>query len=74
MVSKVADREAMADLVEIEFGLRLPATGHVIMAGVSGEAILRVQRAYDAKGRHAGLALGPQHNEPGPVVHSDKDQ
>jgi hypothetical protein len=37
--------------VEVEFGLRFSASGGVIMAGVAGEATLRVTLSYDCGSR-----------------------
>jgi hypothetical protein len=42
-----AGQAARPDRVEVEFGLRLSATGGVILAGVTGEASLRVTLSYD---------------------------
>lgn len=39
------------DRVEVEFGLKFSASGGVIMAGVAGEATLKVTLSYDAAAR-----------------------
>ncbi len=43
VIGRAADRGAHPDHVEVEFGLK----GNVIVAGVSGEATLRVKLTYD---------------------------
>jgi hypothetical protein len=42
-----AGAAARPDRVEVEFGLKFSASGTVIMAGVAGEASLRVTLGYD---------------------------
>jgi len=42
-----ADARARPDRVEVEFGLKFSASGGVIMAGVAGEATLKVTLGYD---------------------------
>jgi hypothetical protein len=54
-----AGAAARPDRVEIEFGLKFSASGGVIMAGVAGEASLKVTLSYDVGGRSVG-ALGEQ--------------
>lgn len=55
MIEK-AGAAARPDRVEVEFGLKFSASGTVIMAGVAGEASLKVTLGYDiAAGRVAGL-------------------
>jgi Trypsin-co-occurring domain 1 len=44
---------ARPDRVEVEFGLKFSASGGVIMAGVAGEASLKVTLSYDVTGRPA---------------------
>lgn len=44
---KKAGTAARPDKVEVEFGLKFSASGSVIMAGVAGEASLRVTLTYD---------------------------
>jgi hypothetical protein len=41
------------DRVEVEFGLKFSASGTVIMAGVAGEASLKVTLGYDINARPA---------------------
>lgn len=45
-IGEAADRGARPDGVEVEFGLKFSASGHLIVAGVSGEATLRVKWTY----------------------------
>jgi hypothetical protein len=47
-LGKVSKRAARPSALEVEFGLKFTATGNVIVAGVSGEATLRVKLTYDA--------------------------
>src|SRR5450755_764535 len=47
MIDK-AGAAARPDRVEVEFGLKFSANGTVIMAGVAGEASLKVTLGYDA--------------------------
>lgn len=42
---------ARPDRVEVEFGLKFSASGGVIMAGVAGEASLKVTLSYDVAAR-----------------------
>jgi hypothetical protein len=46
-----AGSAARPDRVEVEFGLKFSASGTVIMAGVAGEASLRVTLGYDTAAR-----------------------
>jgi NTP-dependent ternary system trypsin peptidase co-occuring protein len=46
-----AGATARPDRVEVEFGLKFSASGTVIMAGVSGEASLKVTLGYDVTAR-----------------------
>jgi len=46
MIEKVGTA-APPDRVEVEFGLKFSASGGVIMAGVAGEASLKVTLGYD---------------------------
>lgn len=48
-----AGAAARPDRVEVEFGLKFSASGGVIMAGVAGEASLKVTLSYDVAGRPA---------------------
>jgi hypothetical protein len=50
MIDK-AGKTARPDRVDVEFGLRFSASGGVIMAGVAGEASLRVTLSYDTGSR-----------------------
>jgi hypothetical protein len=52
MIEK-AGAAARPDRVEVEFGLKFSATGGVIMAGVAGEATLKVTLGYDTSSRPA---------------------
>ena len=56
MIDK-AGAAARPDQVEVEFGLKFSASGGVIMAGVAGEASLKVTLGYDIAARPAA---GPQ--------------
>jgi hypothetical protein len=54
--------------VEVEFGLKFSASGGVIMAGVAGEASLKVTLGYDVASRPAvapAPAAGPLPAGPG---------
>jgi Trypsin-co-occurring domain 1 len=53
MIEK-AGAAARPDRVEVEFGLKFSASGGVIMAGVAGEATLKVTLGYDVAARPAG--------------------
>jgi hypothetical protein len=50
---------ARPDRVEVEFGLKFSASGGVIMAGVAGEASLRVTLGYDFAARPPAAPLPP---------------
>ena len=50
MIEK-AGAAARPDRVEVEFGLKFSASGTVIMAGVAGEASLKVTLGYDIAAR-----------------------
>jgi hypothetical protein len=52
MIEK-AGAAARPDRVEVEFGLKFSASGGVIMAGVAGEASLKVTLGYDVAARPA---------------------
>lgn len=51
MIDK-AGAAARPDRVDVEFGLKFSASGGVIMAGVAGEASLKVTLGYDVAARH----------------------
>jgi hypothetical protein len=54
-----AGAAARPDRVEVEFGLKFSASGGVIMAGVAGEASLKVTVSYDVPAHPAaGLSAG----------------
>ena len=53
-----AGAAARPDRVEVEFGLKFSASGGVIMAGVAGEATLKVTLSYDVAGRPAAVPAG----------------
>ena len=53
-----AGAAARPDRVEVEFGLKFSASGGVIMAGVAGEASLKVTLSYDAAGRPSATPGG----------------
>jgi hypothetical protein len=64
---------ARPDRVEVEFGLKFSVSGGVIMAGVAGEASLKVTLGYDvaarpvtggSSGAAAGTAPGGHALEP----------
>ena len=71
-----AGAAARPDRVEVEFGLKFSASGTVIMAGVAGEASLKVTLGYDiaarptagppvvAAGASAGLPAGQPAGSP----------
>lgn len=46
-----AETAARPDRVDVEFGLKFSATGGVILAGVAGEAALKVTLSYDVAAR-----------------------
>jgi hypothetical protein len=48
-IERAAQRVARPDRVEIEFGVKISAGGHVIIAGAAGEATLRVTLTYETK-------------------------
>ena len=54
MIEK-AGAAARPDRVDVEFGLKFSASGTVIMAGVAGEASLKVTLGYDVTARSAGV-------------------
>ena len=56
MIDK-AGAAARPDRVEVEFGLKFSASGGVIMAGVAGEASLKVTLGYDIAARPAAGPL-----------------
>ena len=60
MIDK-AGAAARPDRVEVEFGLKFSAAGGVIMAGVAGEASLKVTLGYD-------VAARPTAEPPGSVL------
>ena len=56
-----AGAAARPDRVEVEFGLKFSASGGVIMAGVAGEAALKVTLSYDVATRRAmGVAVSTE--------------
>ena len=63
-----AGAAARPDRVEVEFGLKFSASGGVIMAGVAGEASLKVTLRYDIAARPAAAPeapVDPPPREPG---------
>jgi hypothetical protein len=54
MIEK-AGAAARPDRVDVEFGLKFSASGGVIMAGVAGEASLKVTLGYDVSARPADV-------------------
>jgi hypothetical protein len=54
MIEK-AGASARPDRVDVEFGLKFSASGTVIMAGVAGEASLKVTLGYDVTARPVGV-------------------
>ena len=58
MIEK-AGASARPDRVEVEFGLKFSASGGVIMAGVAGEASLKVTLGYDVASRPAVTPSAP---------------
>jgi hypothetical protein len=48
LLKQASDRGARPDHVEVQFGLKFSAQGHVILAGASAEASLTVKLVYDA--------------------------
>jgi hypothetical protein len=67
MIDK-AGAAARPDRVEVEFGLKFSASGGVIMAGIAGEASLKVTLGYDINARPAAgppaLAAGASGDPP----------
>lgn len=61
-----AGAAARPDRVEVEFGLKFSASGSVIMAGVAGEASLKVTLGYDAAARPS--AVPPTETAPAAVL------
>ena len=77
-VIEKAGAAARPDRVEVEFGLKLSASGGVIMAGVAGEATLKVTLVYDVSARpiasadeldskEADAALDPAGDDPAEI-------
>jgi hypothetical protein len=62
MIDK-AGAAARPDRVEVEFGLKFSASGGVIMAGVAGEASLKVTLGYDVAARPAAVPV-PESSRP----------
>jgi len=58
MIGK-AGAAARPDRVDVEFGLKFSASGGVILAGVAGEASLKVTLGYDVAARPAGQPAVP---------------
>ena len=58
MIDK-AGASARPDRVDVEFGLKFSASGGVIMAGVAGEASLKVTLGYDVAARPARPPSSP---------------
>jgi hypothetical protein len=52
MIERAGDA-ARPDRVEVEFGLKFSASGGVILAGIAGEASLKVTLSYDVAARPA---------------------
>jgi hypothetical protein len=63
-----AGAAARPDRVEVEFGLRFSASGGVIMAGVAGEASLKVTLSYDVGARLAAEPPAEAAGEAGELV------
>ncbi len=59
-----AGAAARPDRVEVEFGLKFTASGTVIMAGVAGEASLKVTLGYDIASRPAEDPETPEEPPP----------
>jgi hypothetical protein len=55
---------ARPDRVNVEFGLKFTATGGIIMAGVAGEASLKVTLGYDVTAKPVAAAIGELSQEP----------
>ncbi len=66
-----AGAAARPDRVEVEFGLKFSASGGVIMAGVAGEASLKVTLSYDVAGRPAAA---PSAEAAGEAEEEDDDE
>jgi hypothetical protein len=60
VMSKAAGA-ARPDRMEVEFGLKISAKGHVVIAGVAGEATLRVTLTYEPNQRE----LDEEEKKPG---------
>ena len=65
-----AGAAARPDRVEVEFGLKFSASGTVIMAGVAGEASLKVTLGYDIAARPAATPEAPAEPPPEPIAGS----
>jgi Trypsin-co-occurring domain 1 len=48
-IDNLAGRAARPDHLELEFGLSFSAAGVIVLAGVTGQATLKVTLAYDAR-------------------------
>ena len=57
-----AGTAARPDRVEVEFGLKFSVSGGVIMAGIAGEATLKVTLSYDTAGRPSAGASADVEN------------
>jgi len=55
------------DRVDVEFGLKFSASGGVIMAGVAGEASLKVTLGYDIAARPVAESAGSEAATAGPL-------
>ncbi len=55
-----AGAAARPDRVEVEFGLKFSASGGVVMAGVAGEASLKVTLGYDVAARNGAERAGAE--------------
>jgi hypothetical protein len=64
MIEK-AGAAARPDRVDVEFGLKFSASGTVIMAGVAGEASLKVTLGYDVTAKPAGILAAAAVTAPG---------
>ena len=62
-----AGAAARPDRVDVEFGLKFSASGGVIMAGVAGEASLKVTLGYDVAARPVAAPLETAAPIAGPV-------
>ena len=63
MIEK-AGAAARPDRVEVEFGLKFSVSGGVIMAGVAGEASLKVTLGYDVAAKPAATVGEPSQEPP----------